>query len=121
MIRSILVLLVLALPASANDLFLSQLQLDQLGTVAAFDQGRKGRFTPHHVSNLKTLVGSKAPLASIISSIDLPVVRKVVDKRVPELIESEAGNGVFAELLEWFAAEFTLSGFDVVGETAEFL
>ena len=34
MIRSILVLLVLALPASANDLFLSQLQLDQLGTVA---------------------------------------------------------------------------------------
>ena len=28
MIRSILVLVVLALPASANDLFLSQLQLD---------------------------------------------------------------------------------------------
>ena len=29
MIRSILVLLVLALPASANDLFLSQLQLER--------------------------------------------------------------------------------------------
>ena len=40
MIRSILLLLALAWPVSANDLFLSQLQLDQLGTVAAFDQGR---------------------------------------------------------------------------------
>ena len=40
MIRSILLLLVVAWPVSANDLFLTQLQLDQLGTVAAFDQGR---------------------------------------------------------------------------------
>ena len=40
MIRSILLLLVVAWPISANDLFLTQLQLDQLGTVAAFDQGR---------------------------------------------------------------------------------
>ena len=39
MIRSILLLLALAWPVSANDLFLSP-SIGQLGTVTAFDQGR---------------------------------------------------------------------------------
>ena len=61
MIRSILVLLVLALPASANDLFLSQLQLDQLGTVAAFDQGRVKSLDSLAASVMKRITGARKP------------------------------------------------------------
>ena len=61
MIRSILLLLVLALPASANDLFLSQLQLEQLGTVAAFDQGRVKSLDSLAASVMKRITGARKP------------------------------------------------------------
>ena len=61
MIRSILLLLVLALPASANDLFLSQLQLERLGTVAAFDQGRVKSLDSLAASVMKRITGARKP------------------------------------------------------------
>ena len=61
MIRSILVLLVLAWPATAADLFLSQLQLDQLGTVAAFDQGRVKSLDSLAASVMKRITGARKP------------------------------------------------------------
>ncbi|MEL6743274.1 MAG: cytochrome c biogenesis protein CcsA, partial [Planctomycetota bacterium] len=61
MIRSIFLLLALAWPVSANDLFLSQLQLDQLGTVAAFDQGRVKSLDSLAASVMKRITGARKP------------------------------------------------------------
>ena len=82
MIRSILLLLALAWPVSANDLFLSQLQLDQLGTVAAFDQGRVKSLDSLAASVMKRITGARKPTGTtnLTEMLDLHCVRSMDDR-----------------------------------------
>ena len=63
MIRSFLffILLLCSAPTFGNDLFLNQLDLNKLGTVASFDQGRVKSLDSLAASVMKRITGARTP------------------------------------------------------------